>query len=201
MKIINKTNWDTLDLKKVLTRALDEDDKVEGKYGYRSYLEVTISYSKGYPSWVVKRYQERNKELPVRERYSGNAWVGGTRMVLRVPRGKIDTRLLSRVFKHELDHCRGFKHNQMGGRYLDTKDLGRDNWALSYPIRQKEARVEPKPDLQVRRYEHVLEMLKAKKSQLKRLQNQIKKWNQKRKYYESVLVASGKIKEEKKING
>ncbi len=117
-------------------------------------------------------------------------------MTLRVPRGKIDPRLLARVFKHELDHCRGFKHNQMGGRFLDMGNLEKDNWALNYPIRQKESKVKPKPDLQLERYNHVLEMLKAKKSQLKRLQNQIKKWNQKRKYYESILIASGKIKEE-----
>ena len=196
MKVINKTDWNTSDLKRFLVRALNEDDKIEGRYKHRSYLRITIVYSRGWPGWAIKHFKEQNKELPIRERYSGSAWVGGTRMTLRVPREKVDPRLFFRAFKHELDHSRGFKHNQMGGRYLDIKDLERDNWALEYPIRQKEARVKPKPDLQLRRYEHVLEMLKAKKSQLKRLRNQIKKWNQKRKYYESVLVASGKIKEE-----
>jgi len=192
MKIINKTHWDTLDLKKVLTRALDEDDKVEGKYKYRSYLEVIISYSKGHPSWVVKHYQKQNKELPIRERYSGSAWVGGNGMKLRVPREKFNVERFVRIFIHEMSHIRGIRSHRAIGTVKD-EDLG---WTKDYPVRQKEIIVKPKPDLQVRRYEHVLEMLKAKKSQLKRLQNQIKKWNQKRKYYESVLVASGKIKEE-----
>jgi len=192
MKITNKTNWDTLDLKKVLTRALDEDDKVEGKYKYRSYLEVTISYSKGYPSWVIKHYQKQNKELPIRERYSGSAWVGGTNMGLRVPREKFNVGHFVEVFIHEMSHIRGIRSHRAIGT-VEDEEL---RWTKDYPVRQKEIKVKPKPDLQMRRYEHVLEMLKAKKSQLKRLQNQIKKWNQKRKYYESVLVASGKIKEE-----
>lgn len=192
MKIINKTNWDTLDLKKVLTKVLDEDDKVEGRYKYRNYLEVTISYSKGYPGWVISHYKKKGKELPAREVYSGSAWVGGTGMGLRVPRGKFDVKRFARIFIHEMSHIRGISSHRAIG-VVEDEDLG---WTKGYSVRQKEAKVKPKPDLQMRRYEHVLEMLKAKKSQLKRLQNQIKKWNQKRKYYESVLVASGKIEEE-----
>ena len=193
MKIINKTSWDTLDLKKVLTKALDEDDKVERRYKYRSCLEVTISYSKGHPSWVVKSYKERGKELPPRELYSGCAWIRGSEMRLRVPREKLDVKRFVRLFIHEMSHIRGIRSHRAIGTVKD-EDLG---WTKDYLVSQKETKVKPKPDLQVKRYEHVLEMLKAKKSQLKRLQNQIKKWNQKRKYYESVLVASGKIKEEK----
>jgi len=192
MKITNKTNWDTLDLKKVLTRALDEDDKVEGKYKHRSYLEITISYSKGYPSWVVKHYQKQNKELPVRERYSGSAWVGGTRMTLRVPREKFNVEHFVEVFTHEMSHIRGIRSHRAIG-IVEDGDL---EWTSDYAVRQKEIKIKPKPDLQMKRYERVLEMLKSKKSQLKRLQNQIRKWNQKRKYYENVLVASGKMKKE-----
>lgn len=193
MKITNKTNWDTLGLKKVLIKALDEDDKVEGRYKYRSCLEVTISYSKGYPGWVISHYKRKGKELPPREVYSGSAWVGGTRMILRVPREKFTVRRFVRVFIHEMSHIRGIRSHRAIG-VVEDEDLG---WTKDYFVRQKEIKVKPKPDLQMRRYEHVLETLKVKKSQLKRLQNQIKKWNQKRKYYESVLVASGKIEKEK----
>jgi len=190
--IINKTNWDTLDLKKVLIKALNEDDKVEGGYKYRNCLEVTISYSKGHPSWVISHYKREKKELRPREVYSGNAWVNGTGMRLRVPREKFDVKRFARLFIHEMSHIRGIRSHRAIGTVKD-EDL---KWTKDYSVRQKEVKVKPKSDLQVRRYEHVLEMLKAKKSQLKRLQNQIKKWNQKRKYYESVLVASGKIKKE-----
>lgn len=196
MIITNKTSWATLDLKKVLTKALDEDDKIEGKYKHRSYLEVTISYSKGHPSWVVKRYQEQNKELPIRERYSGSAWVGGIRMKLRVPREKFNVERFARVFIHEMSHIRGFRSHRTIGIVKDG-DL---KWTTDYSVRQKGIKVKPKTDLQLKRYEHVMGMLKAKKTQLKRLQNQIKKWNQKRKYYESVLVANGKIKDGEEVN-
>lgn len=190
MEIINKTGWDTLDLKKVLTRALDEDDKIEGKYKYRSSLTVAISYSKGHPSWVVEHCKKGGRELPARELYSGSAWVGGSRMKLRVPREKFNVERFARVFIHEMSHIRGFRSHRAIGTVKD-EDL---KWTRGYSVKEKEIKVKPKVDLQLKRYEHVLVMLKAKKSQLKRLQNQIKKWNQKKKYYESVLVANGKIK-------
>lgn len=57
MRIINKTDWKTEDLKKVLTKALNEDDKIEGKYRYRSQLKVEIVYSKGPRRWVVEYYR------------------------------------------------------------------------------------------------------------------------------------------------
>ncbi|GAI77191.1 unnamed protein product, partial [marine sediment metagenome] len=136
MKIINKTNWDTLDLKRVLTRALDEDDKVEGRYKYRNYLEVTISYSKGYPSWVIKHYQKQNKEVPIRERYSGSAWVDGTNMGLRVPREKFTVRRFVKVFIHEMSHIRGIRSHRAIGT-VEDEELG---WTRDYLVRQKEVK-------------------------------------------------------------
>jgi len=192
MKITNKTNWDTLDLKKILTRALDEDDRVEGRYKHRNCLGVTISYSKGHPGWVIRHYKRKGKELPAREVYSGYAWVNGTNMGLRVPREKFNVKHFVRVFIHEMSHVRGFRSHRTIGT-VEDEEL---RWTRDYSVNQKEIKVKPKPDLQMRRYKRVLEMLKAKKSQLKRLQNQIKKWNQKRKYYENVLVASGKMEKE-----
>ena len=84
----------------------------------------------------------------------------------------------------------------VGGRFLNTNNLEVDKWALEYPIIAKEVKLKPKKDLQLKRYENVLKTLKMKMSKLKRLQNQIKKWNQKKRYYEMALVVSGKIKKE-----
>jgi len=192
MKIINKTNWRTEDLKKILTEALNQDDKVEGKYKYRNYLKITISYSKGYPSWVVKYYKEKGKELPVKKVYSGNAWVSGSAMDLRVPREISDVKRFVKLFIHEMSHIRGIRSHRAIGTVRD-EDL---KWTENYSIKQREVKVKPKIDLRLKRYDHVLKILKDKKSQLNRVQNQIKKWNRKRKYYESVLVANGKIKKE-----
>ncbi len=194
MKVINKTNWDNSDLKKILVKALNEDDKVEGKYKYRNCLEITISYSKGYPSWVVKHYQKQNKELPIRKRYSGNAWVGGTRMTLRVPREEFNVEHFVEVFIHEMSHVRGIRSHRAIGTVKD-EDL---EWTKNYSVRQKEVRVKPKVDLQLKRYNHVIEIIKQKEKIMKRLRNQIKKWNAKKRYYQRVLTSAGKIKSERK---
>lgn len=192
MKVINKTNWDTNDLKRVLTKALDEDDKVEGKYKYRNYLKITISYSRGWPSWAIKHYKKQNKVLPVREIYSGSAWVKGTGMTLRVPREKFNVEWFVRIFIHEMSHIRGIRSHRAIGTVKD-EDL---EWTKKYSVTQKEARVKPKVDLQLKRYNHVIGMIEQKEKILKRLRNQIKKWNTKKRYYEKILTVAGKIKSE-----
>lgn len=189
MKVINKTHWDTSDLKRVLVRALNEDDKVEGKYKYRNCLEITISYSKGWPSWVVRHYQKQNKELPIRETYSGSAWVNGSGMTLRVPREKFNVERFARIFIHEMSHIRGIRSHRAIGTVKD-EDL---EWTRNYSVKQKEIKIKPNVDLQLKRYNHVIEMIKQKEKILKRLRNQIKKWNTKKRYYEKILTATGKL--------
>lgn len=68
---------------------------------------------------------------------------------------------------------------------------------MIYRSEKKAIKIKPKVNLQLKRYEHVIKMIKRKEKILKRLRNQIKKWNQKRKYYERILVANGKIKKER----
>jgi len=46
MKLINKTNWNTLDLKKVLTKVLRQFQKAEGKLYQAKYIVVTVVYRK-----------------------------------------------------------------------------------------------------------------------------------------------------------
>ena len=188
MKIINKTSWDAKSIKKLLTVALRRNEKIEGRLTQRNYLEVEIVYSR-IKHWLP----DPNKS------FSGYAYIGGKYMRLRIPKKIVDPRMLARIFDHELYHIRGFRHRQMqgvGGRFLNTNNLEVDKWALEYPIIAKEVKLKPKKDLQLKRYENVLKTLKMKMSKLKRLQNQIKKWNQKKRCYEMALVVSGKIKKE-----
>lgn len=204
MKIINKTNWRTSDLKKILIRAVDKDNKIEGKCQNAKYLEVEIVDCPPTPKWEYEYYKNRNEEYPHpqgRKAYTGWAFLKGNKMQLRLPKDWIDKKRLVKLFIHELTHIRGYKHYQMDYWKTD-EEIG--NWMDSdtdYPIRQKEIEIKPKKeievkpkvDLQIKRYNHLLEVLKTKRSQLKRLQNQIKKWDQKRKYYETVLTANRKI--------
>ena len=192
MKITNKTNWRTSDLKRILIRALNEDDKVEGLYKHRNCLKIMIVYSKGHPSWVIRSYKEKGRDLPARELYSGYAWLRGNNMRLRIPRETLDVKRFARLFIHEMSHIRGIRLHRAIGTVND-EDL---KWTENYSAEIEKAKVKQKPDLQTKRYNNVLIALKDKKSKLKRLQNQIKKWTQKKRYYEHVLVASGKIEKE-----
>ena len=195
MRIINKTDWKTADLKKILTRALNEDDKIEGKYLYRNRLEIEIVYSKGPRKWVVESYKKRNLEMPEHWLYSGYAYYSGNLMRLRVPKREISKALLAKMFIHEMGHIRGHKHSGMG-RWLDIETLWIED--DEYQIKKKEIKGKPREDLQLKRYNHVIEMIKQKEKILKRLRNQIKKWNAKKRYYQRVLTAAGKIKSERK---
>jgi len=194
MKIINKTHWDTKSIQRLLAETLKRSNKIEGVFKRRKHLEVEIVYS--------KRSNWRNPE----HNFTGNATYNGSHMKIRVPREKIDSRVFARVFDHELYHLRGWHHNKLGvigGRFLNLKNLEKDNLSLEYPIilknvTTKKLKIKIKVDLQLKRFEHVLKMLKDRKNKLKRLQKQIQKWTVKKKYYEKILVANGKIKKEEK---
>ena len=135
MKIINKTDWKTADLKKILAKALNEDDKIEGKYLYRNLLEIEIVYSKGPQKWVVESYKKRNLEMPEHWLYSGYAYHSSNLMRLRVPKREISKVLLAKMFIHEMGHIRGYKHGGMG-RWLDIETLWIEN--DEYQIKKKE---------------------------------------------------------------
>lgn len=208
MKILNKTQWDTNSLKKLFSRALREDEKIQGKLKQRKHLIATITTG----------------------RYSGYAFYNGNRMRICIPNGKPklpswwntkkkrgenlsedDQRFyqqqirhaqlllkdmpqkLSRLFLHELDHIRGYHHREMP-KSLKAYDV---EWAKGYQIIPKQVKApKQKEDIQLKRYNHVLEIIETKQSILKRTQKQMRKWMTKKRYYERVLTVAGKIKKE-----
>jgi len=203
VKIINKTNWQTSDLKKIFIECC------KTKLDSWKNLKVEVTYSKS--RWI---HGEAN--------YGGGLYDRGGRIWIFLPRNPIDKeyidtryhltelkpyayldfkRMLAWVFIHELFHTLGKHHSEMKGNYYYkwrsyVHDPEKMSWADSLFLREKEVKTKLKIDLQTERYEHALAALKIKKAQLKRLQNQIKKWTQKRNYYEHVLIANGKIKKE-----
>jgi len=78
------------------------------------------------------------------------------------------------------------------GRWIDIETLWIED--DEYQIKKKEIRGKPREDLQLKRYKHVIEMIKQKEKILKRLRNQIKKWNVKRRYYQRILTTTGKLR-------
>ena len=179
MKIENKTHYQTNDLKKLFTICMTQNEKLEGPYKRKKNLRITIGYS---------RYNY----------YSGNAYYGGP-MKLRVPKntrhyqrinGKwektegLDVSELAWLFTHEFMHVRFYGHKQMAKNdmHFHAEEW---QWANKYPIRIKEPKVKPKRDLRVERYKHAVEMVKKHEKQLKRTEGLLKKWRDKKAYYEN----------------
>ena len=179
MKIENKTNYLTSDLRKLFTRCVRADEKIEGKlFTYRGEkLTVTVTHSKSL------------------YRVSGKAVINGYHLWMHLPHNMqhVTINQIVFIFVHELAHIRGYRHKDINDyviRQFTDKMLEKDAGML----REKPAKApKAKSDIQVQRYEHVLVMVTKKEKQLKRLQKQLTKWTQKRKYYERVLTSAGKL--------
>lgn len=195
MKVINSTEYQTRDLKKIFIECC----KI--KLDSWKNLRVEVSYTKS--RWItgnVPYYRGEKVEIflprnPLDKEYIEARWPDPR------PYAYLNfKRVLAWVLIHELYHTLGRDHREMMGNYYNKWKSGylsnpeKMNWVDDLPLRKKGIKVKPKVDLQLKRYERILVMLKDKKSKLKRLQNQIKKWSQKRKYYERILIANGKIK-------
>lgn len=177
MKIQNKTAWLTRDLKRIFCETLRRNERIEGK---------------------LSQYQKQNllvEVVPARNHLNALAHYNGTWVKIRIRKDKVSKLALAQIFDHEVQHLRGYRHESM--RDWDLNNVGYE-WATDdkkYPLRKKEP-VSPKPkdDLQLKRYQHTIRMVKDKEVKLKRLQTLLKKWKKRKRYYERVLVASGKVK-------
>ena len=177
MQITNTTRWDTSDLRRLFSRCISEIRKVEGR-GKNAGLKVKVMNS-------------------TRRKFTGRAYIGWHEMIIKigvtVDLSDIEMREeLARLFIHEFYHTLGYRNQDY--RYYQndwTKDWG-VGFVGEYPVREVAPKAKPERDIQMERYEHVLEKVKEYDSKIKRCQNLLKKWKQKQKYYEQVLAARGK---------
>lgn len=196
MKVINSTEYQTKDLNKIFIECC------KTKLDSWKNLRVEVSYVKS--RWIT-----------------GKAPYGGRKVEIFLPRNPIDKeyievrwhiprpyaylnfkRVLAWVFIHELHHVLDRHHREMIGSYFNKwsgylSNSEKMSWVDNLPLRKKEIKIKPKEDLRLKRYEHVIKMIEQKEKILKRLRNQIKKWNTKKRYYEKVLTAAIKIKNER----
>lgn len=192
MKILNKTYYETNSLRKLFTRCLKEQSKIEGELldWQKKKLTVHIGYSRAKDN---------------RSYVSGKAIVNGKTIWMFIPKDitrdlaafafvpantKPLVRDIAYVFLHELGHIRGFMHRKM---YRQTFIEMANSFAHEFSIKIKAPIVKQKEDVQVKRYHHVLKVLTEKQTIFKRLQKQIQKYTVKKKYYEKVLVQAGKL--------
>ena len=111
MKIENKTKWDTKDLRKVFKLALNADNKIEGRFN--KHLTVIVKYRN--IRQIVKNQIRLGYWTPNETYYyKGCAYYNIGWMRISLPKENINPKIVAQVFIHELEHCRGFRHNQMG---------------------------------------------------------------------------------------
>jgi len=201
MKIINETNYVTKDLKKIFTQCERTQGIVCDSLTMKR-LVVTVKHTK----------QSRG--------CSGNAYIGGYRMTIRIPNFEYYfTKADDRRKIYSID---GEKHTQLeylkrkrrnisyevawvfchelqhirGLRHKDICDSYDLEWVKTYTIGIKTKTEKKATDIRLKRYDNVLKHVKEAESKVKRWQKILKKWQTKKKYYEKVLTQEGKKGEE-----
>ena len=201
MKIINETNYVTKDLKKIFTQCERTQGIVCDSLTMKR-LVVTVKHTK----------QARG--------CSGNAYIGGYRMTIRIPNFeyyfiKADDR--RQVYSYDGEKCTQLEYLKRkrrniaydvawvfchelqhirGLRHKDICDSYDLEWVRAYTIGIKTKTEKKATDIRLKRYDNVLKHVKKAESKVKRWQKILKKWQTKKKYYEKVLTQEGKKGEE-----
>lgn len=187
MKIKNTTRWDTDDLRKIFTECQRRVNKIESP---------TVRGARN-----VEVKNTRDTSMRGRATIGGSIWKDGGWMMIKIPRvwqfkSSKEKEKLAQVFTHE------YYHN-LGVRSIDRRhyknDFTRDfdySWVKEYVVNEAKVVVKLKTDIQLVRYERIMTNLKKASTRLKRAKTIQQKWSKKKKYYENVLVASGKIRKD-----
>lgn len=178
MRIDNRTDWRTDDLRRIFSMVLARWNRMET--GRRRVPSKTLRIS------IV--YARTSKTG------SGWAYLNSGRMRLCLPRDGLDIRKVAFLFEHELAHCAGYDHKDMADLMSwKTADTKRYDFVEGMEVRGKEAVKPPKTDVQIIRYERVIASRKRWETKLKRAQTALKKLKQKERYYEKALNADGRL--------
>lgn len=159
MKITNRTNYQTADLRAIVARVVA--DELADFPDRRKALQVEVVHTHG-PGGGM----------------SGVAWKRSRRVRLRVPKVGADPVLFAWLAAHEVAHVRGMGHRKMPAylNHFTATSRTRWGWATAFPLRQA---VPVLPDalaaLQARR-DHVLTMLQKADTRLKRATTIRTKW-------------------------
>lgn len=110
MIIINKTKWNTKDLRKVFQLSLNADNQIEGRFN--KHLTITVKY-RVLNKIILNQTKFGYIELPETYYYKGWAYFNTGLMRISLPRENINPKIVAQIFIHELAHNRGYRHRQM----------------------------------------------------------------------------------------
>jgi hypothetical protein len=146
MKIINRTHFQTNDLRKILTRCANLALKDEKK----RYVTVAVVYGR-------------------RTGVSGCAAIGGYRAKLRINKHNPLPADFACVAVHEFRHLNGWTHAWLKAKY-DREDVERYAWAREMSIRVRPPKKSARPSSH-EKLTHAQQMLTRAQSRLKRAKN------------------------------
>jgi hypothetical protein len=161
VRIKNKTNYNTLEIRKYFNIVADLVG-VEKK-GYLVYVE---------------------RVKTKRQRVLGRGWINQSCIRLYLQKDKQDITSLMAVIEHELLHNLGNRHDVMKcSHWIDVKKWESYSGFITEEVKEK------KPiDLRQMRYERILMRLSSYTAKLKRVENLVKKYESKKKYYDKILT-------------
>jgi hypothetical protein len=161
VRINNRTNYNTFELRKYFNIVAD----------------IVGVDKKGYMVDV-------NRVKTKRQRILGRGWYNQKCILLYLQKDKQDIPMLMGIIEHELLHNLGNTHDVMlHSHWIDYKKWESYTGTIVEEIKEKK-QVYTKQ----LRYEKVLMKLTHYSAKLKRIENLIKKYESKKKYYDKVLI-------------
>ena len=174
IRLTNETKYPARALRKLLRHALDKQGWPEAAFEPGSHekprgMDITVTY-RGVKDNSV----------------SGEAYLGGNTIVLRVSGGRFLVDDFIRVAMHEIGHCQGQKHDEMASAWdmeiPDRPDVGQVENGRAY-LTEKEPK-KTKDDIVHKRYERAKELLSEWETKLKTAKTKRKKYADRVAYYE-----------------
>ena len=189
MKLDNRTEWKSADLRRIL-HAVCRHDEFVAPAGATVRI---VSSRGGYSGWAT--YGGRNIFEATKD---ATRRVVPIAMLLRVPvpaRGPFDVDRFLGLVWHEVGHWRGLRHRQMSRAMMLSHNFRRADheWARE-AFADLTVGVEPEPPkpprgtlLLERRAAHAARMLALHERKLAREEKLVRKWATKVRYYEKAL--------------
>ena len=187
MKIVNKSHWDAGPLKEIMKRCFEFTHYAKPEVVYiettrKRYNRARIS---GYAT-LGPRYIRMLMPMPtwkIERVYSSDGKTMTEKSEMESPTGSE----FAGVFIHESAHNQGMSHKDM--RQV-APDVLKCEWGRQcgqgFQLALKPERAGTRSDVVAERKQRVEELIAVKEKKLKRMQKQLKKLYQKRKYYEKV---------------
>lgn len=179
--MINKSQYRTRDLKKILTFALK-------CWWKRVEQERSLFNKTALQTLRVEVYNRKNGPC--------TASINGYNLSLNLWHQDLseeeNKKKLAWIIRHEIHHLNGMEHKSMRGSYYLhwPKEFIREDWILGFPLRLKEVRERVKIDIKELRYQKVVHLLEQWKKKARRAMRRVRLYQVKARRYEKVFAAA-----------